>query len=167
MFGTKRDAEQFLAMHRMDDLMIEACPAVPRPLASDWFPAFRAARRKFMESLGDSIPELALFNLSKEEFVGLMTGRALPENLTIKFRRPILYGGGIEADNMFMMPLFPTGFDLDVFMAEQSGQAEIWYPNPAKKIYVSLRMLTGGEGGNATSDRLSQGFAAQMSQGRE
>jgi hypothetical protein len=150
----------------MEDLPLETCRAVPAPLASDWFFKFRSERKKFMESLGDSIQELALLNLSENDFMGLMSGRALPENLTVKFRRPILYGGDISPGNMFLMPLFPTGFDLDIFMAEQSGQGEIWYPDPAKKVYVSIRMLTGGEGGNTTSDRLAQSFAASMSQGR-
>jgi hypothetical protein len=52
-------------------------------------------------------------------------------------------------------------------MAGQAGQSEIWYPDPAKNIYVPISMLSGGEGGNATSDRLAQGFAAQMMSGRE
>ena len=167
MFSNKQEAEQFLAKNMMDDLNLGSCPAVPSALGADWFEKFRNVRAKFMESLGDSIPELALLNLSQDDFMGLMTGRALPENLTVKFRRPILYGGEISIGNMFMMPLFPAGFNLDIFMAEQHGQGEIWYPDPAKKVYVSVRMLTGSEGGNATADRLAQGFAAQMSQGRE
>ena len=168
MFNTKRDAEQFLSSLGMEDLPLESCPCVPKPLSADWFARFRKERAAFMESLGDSIPELALLNLSQDVFIDLLTGKALPENLTIKFRRPILYGGEISAGNMFMMPLFPPGFNLDIFMALQTGQGEIWYPNPAKKVYVSVNMLTGSEGGNATADRLAQGFAAaQMSQGRE
>jgi hypothetical protein len=167
MFDTKRDAEARLAQFLMDDMPIEECPAVPSPLPRDWFAVFRAARVEFMESLGESIPELALLNLSREDFMDLLSGRRIPENLAIKFRRPVLYGGLLAPDNMFLMPLFPTGFNLDIFMAEQSGQGRIFYPNPTRKVYVSVQMLSGGDGGNATADRLAQGFAAQMNQGRE
>jgi hypothetical protein len=167
MFNTKRDAEVRLAQFLMDDLPLSACLAVPSALPGDWFPKFRAARVDFMESLGESIPELALLNLAREDFISLLSGQHIPENLTVKFRRPILYGGDIRPDNMFLMQMFPAGFNLDIFMAEQAGQGEVFYPNPAKKVYVSVRTLSGGDGGNATSDRLAQGFAAQASQGRE
>ena len=41
----------------------------------------------------------------------------------------------------------------------------IWLPNPAKKIYVPAHTAGGGDGGNATEDRLSQ-MAAQIAQSR-
>ncbi|MDR1071657.1 MAG: hypothetical protein LBL21_03385 [Rickettsiales bacterium] len=167
MFNTKRDAEARLAQFLMDDLPMDECPAVPAPLPNDWFAQFRAARIVFMESLSESIQELALLNLSREDFISLLSGQHIPENLTVKFRRPVLYGGGINPDNMFLMQMFPAGFNLDIFMAEQAGQGQVFYPNPAKRVYVSVRTISGGDGGNATSDRLAQGFAAQASQGRE
>ncbi|MDR3208591.1 MAG: hypothetical protein LBT45_01960 [Rickettsiales bacterium] len=167
MFNTKRDAEVRLAQFLMDDLPLEACPAVPAPLPGDWFARFRAARMDFMGSLSESVQELALLNLSREDFMSLLSGQRIPENLTVKFRRPILYGGSIHPENMFLMPLFPAGFNLDIFMSEQFGQGQCFYPNPAKKVYVSVQMLSGGDGGNATADRLSQGFAAHANQGRE
>ena len=160
MFRNRREAEERLAHYLMDDLPLESSPAAPAPIAADWFARFRAERKRFMETLDDAIQELAMFNLSREDFIGLLTGRALPENLTIRFRRPPLYGGAISADNMFMMTSYPAGLNLDVFMVEQIGQGEIWFPNPKKKIYVSVNMISGTEGGNATSDRLAQSFAA-------
>jgi hypothetical protein len=166
MFSNKRDAEQRLAALLMNDLPIEECNASPSPLPDDWFRKFRAARAEFLGSLSDSIQELAFLNLTQNSFMNLLMAKSIPENLSVKFRRPILYGGGIAAENMFLMPSFPYGFNLDIFMAEQSGQGRIWYPNPAKKIYVSAQMLSGGDGGNATSDRLAQAFA-QMGQSRE
>jgi len=160
MFRTKKEAESRLAHFLMDDLSIDACAATPHPIAGDWFQKFRAARKQFMRALDDSIQELAMLNLAREDFMALLMGQRLPENLTIRFRKPILYGGEISADNMFMMPSYPIGLNLDFFMIEQIGQGEIWYPNPAKKVYISINMISGTEGGNATSDRLAQGFAA-------
>lgn len=167
MFVNRHEAEQFLAKRNMDDLILDVCGAVPVPLSADWFVRFRNARQAFMQSLDDSIPELALLNLSQDDFINLMTGRKIPENLTLKFRKPPLYGGEIAIENMFMMPTFPTGFNLDIFMLEQIGRPEVFFPNPAKKVYVSVNMISGGDGGNATSDRLAQGFAAQMQTGRD
>jgi hypothetical protein len=38
-------------------------------------------------------------------------------------------------------------------------------PNPSKKVYLPAHMMNGGDGGNATSDRLSQ-LAAQIAGAR-
>ena len=167
MFKNKRDAETRLAQLLMEDLRIDSCQAILKPLPSSWFSDFREERKKFLESLGSSIQELAMLNLSQRDFMNLLSGISIPENLCVKFRKPILYGGAIAAENMFMMVGFPYGFNLDIFMAEQLGQGEIWYPNPAKKIYVSITQLAGGAGGNATTDRLAQGFAAMNREGRQ
>ncbi|MDR2269042.1 MAG: hypothetical protein LBD94_02550 [Rickettsiales bacterium] len=166
MFNSKHDAEQRLAGFLMDDMPVESCKATPSPFPKDWFRMFRQARIEFMESLDDSVQELALLNLPRDDFINLLTAKTMPENLCLKFRRPILYGGEINPENMFIITNFPYGLNLDIFMAEQSGQGEIWYPNPAKKIYVSMNVLSGGDGGNATSDRLAQAFAS-MSQNRD
>lgn len=167
MFRTKQDAEKRLSGFLMDDLPIVSVAARPVPIAPDWFQKFRIERKNFLMSLGDSVSELALLNLSQDDFMGLLTASRIPENLCVKFRRPILYGGEISADNMFLMMAQPSGFYLNVFMAEQYGAPEIWHPNPEKKIYISIATLGGGDGGNATTDRLAQGFAAQMRSGRE
>jgi len=166
MFNTLSEARTRLKNLLMDDLPLEECAAAPVKLAPGWFREFQAARRDFLASLSDSIPELALINLSREDFMDLLMAKRIPENLSVKFRRPIAYGGAVSPENMFLMLSFPYGSNLDIFMAEQAGQGTLWYPNPVKKIYVSMNMLSGGEGGNATSDRLSQAFAAQVG-GRE
>jgi hypothetical protein len=164
MFGNKRDAEARLASLLMDDLPVERCDAAPVALPGDWFRTFRRARTEFLESLSDSIRELVFLNLSQNDVMNLLTARSVPENLSVKFRRPILYGGPISPENMFLTPSFPYGFNLDIFLAEQSGSVGVWYPNPEKKVYVSANMISGGDGGNATSDRLAQAFA-QMGRG--
>jgi len=166
MFNTESEAKARLKRLLMDDLPLGDCAVAPVRLSPGWFREFQAARRDFLASLSDSIPELALINLSREDFMDLLMAKRIPENLSVKFRRPIVYGGSISPENMFLMLSFPYGSNLDIFMAEQAGQGKIWYPNPEKKIYISVNMLSGGEGGNATSDRLSQAFAAQVG-GRE
>ena len=150
----------------MEGMPLSVCRAMPTEVAPDWFPVFKRVSSEFVKSLDDSISELAILNLPQSDFMDLLMGRRLPDNLTIKFRRPIFYGGKIEANNMFLMPLFNAGLDIDIFMAEQLGQTEVFYPDPAKKVYVPTRLLSGGTGGNATEDRLAQGFAA-MNLGRE
>lgn len=165
MFNTKRDAEVRLAQLLMEDLPLDECKAVVSALPDNWFSKFRDARHSFLESLGNSVQELALINLSQGDFMRLLSAISIPENLCVKFRKPIIYGGDISPENMFLMVGFPYGFNLNVFMAEQLGQREIWYPNPTKNVYVSVNMLSGGDGGNVTSDRLAQGFASHVSQG--
>ena len=160
MFSNIGDAGRALAGFSMDNMALSAAPAVPKAFPADWFPKFRRARRDFVMSLGDSIQELALMDLARDDFMDLMGGRRLPENISVKFRRPILYGGEIAPENMFMLRTFPFGSMLDIFMTGQFGQSEIYYPDPAKKIWVPLDVIGGGAGGNATSDRLAQGFAA-------
>lgn len=162
MFSSKQDAERRLAQFLMDDMPLGECKALPAHLPGDWFMRFRRARAEFLGSLEDSIQELALLNLQRDDFMDLLTAKRLPENLCLRFRRPILYGGEISAGNMFLMMNFPYGINMDAFMAAQSGQDDIWYPDPEKKIYVSLHVISSAAGGNATSDRLAQGFAAQV-----
>ena len=162
---TKSDAERRLAEFLMEDMPIVEIPARVIAVAQDWFQKLKSTRREFMESTMDSIQELSFLNLSQDAFMGLMRGRELPENLSIRFRRPLEYGGDVSVDNMFMCPRFPYGHNLDRFLAEQSGAGTLWIPNPAKKIYVPTNLLGGGDGGNATSDRLSA-LAAQIAADR-
>jgi hypothetical protein len=54
---------------------------------------------------------------------------------------------------------------MDRFILEQSGSGEIWLPNPPKKVYVPTNLLGGGDGGNATEDRLAQ-LSAQLAGSR-
>ncbi len=95
-------------------------------------------------------------NLAPDEFIGLISGQSLPENLSIRFRIPLMWGGTLDIDNLFMCLSFPHSQNLDRFIIEQSDAKTIFLPNPAKKIYISTHLLGGGDGGNATSDRLSQ-----------
>ena len=119
-----------------------------------------------MLSLSDSISELSFMNFSQEEFMGLITGRALPENCSLRLRVPIVFGGKLEVANMFMCRAFPFSQNMDRFILEQAGQPGIWLPAPPKKVYVPTNLLGGGDGGNATEDRLAQ-MSAQLAQGRE
>lgn len=118
-----------------------------------------------MQSLGESIEELAFMNLSQEEFMDLLMGRALPANTSIRMRVPICWGGEISPDNMFMCSTFPHSQNIDRFIIGQAGNETIWLPSPAKKIYIPAHTAGGGEGGNATEDRLAQ-MAAQFAVSR-
>jgi len=95
----------------------------------------------------------------------LIMGRRMPENLSVRFRVPLVWGGKLEIDNLFMCMTFPHAHNMDRFIIEQSGNDVIWLPNPAKKIYIPVHMANGGDGGNATEDRLSQ-MAAQIATSR-
>lgn len=155
---------------RLSDLGITDMPLVElRPVnlnvSPDWFEKYRATVREFMTSLTDSIEELAMLNLSQNEFMGLLMGKRLPNNLSIRLRTPLIWGGKMNADNLFLCRTFPTSNNLDRFIIEQYGNDTIWLPNPVKKIYISAHTIGGGDGGNATEDRLSQ-IAAQIAAGR-
>ena len=114
-----------------------------------------------METLTDCATELAFMNLSQNEFMNLVTGRALPRNTSIRWRIPITIGGELSIENMFLCRTFPHSHRLDRFIMEQSGNETIWLPNPAHAIYIPTHTASGGAGGNATSDRLAQ-MAAQI-----
>ena len=118
-----------------------------------------------MRSLSDCVQELALMNLGRDEFMDLLMGRKVPDNLSFRFRTPLVWGGKLEIDNMFMCFTFPQSQNLDRFIIEQYGNETIWLPNPEKKIYLPIHSTISGNGGNATADRLSQ-FAATMNTGR-
>ena len=92
-------------------------------------------------------------------------GRAIPDNLSFRFRTPLIWGGKLDIENMFMCATFPHSQNLDRFIIEQYGNETIWLPNPEKKIYLPIHSTISGNGGNATADRLSQ-FAATMNTGR-
>jgi len=139
--------------------------AKPHPVAIDWFAKYKALRREFMKSLSDSIEDLSFLNLSREEFMALIMGQALPENMSLRLRVPLTLGGKLEIDNMFACKTFPHAINLDRFIIEQANAATLWLPNPARKIYIPAHTTGGGDGGNATSDRLSQ-MAAQIAADR-
>ncbi len=161
----KASAEKRLADLFMDDLPVMEFKATDSAVASDWFVKYKSLRREFMRSLTDSVEELAFLNLTQDEFMGLIMGRAMPDNLSIRFRVPLVWGGKLEIENMFMCRTFPHSHNMDRFIIEQAGSDTIWLPNPTRKVYVPAHTAGGGDGGNATEDRLSQ-LAAQLASSR-
>lgn len=145
----------------MDDMPLVEYTPVPTKLPADWFTKYRELCHKFMESLTDCATEIAFMNLSQNEFMALVTGRALPRNTSIRWRIPITLGGEMKIENMFLCRTFPHSHRLDRFILEQAGNDTLWLPNPARAIYVPTHTANGGAGGNATSDRLAQ-MAAQI-----
>ena len=119
-----------------------------------------------MTSLTDTVETLAFMNLSQDEFMNLIMGKAVPENMSFRLRVPLVWGGKLELDNMFMCWTFPHSHNLDRFIMEQSRNEIVWLPNPTQKIYLPAHTATGGDGGNATEDRLAQ-ISAQIAADRD
>ena len=164
----EHSAHDRLSQLGMDDMPVMAYRPQKCSLSADWFQKYSALRRDFIASLSDSIEELTFMNLSQDEFVNLLMGKSVPDNLSIRFRIPILWGGELDISNMFMCWTFPHSFNLDKFIIEQSDAQTIYLPNPKKKIYVTSHTGGGGDGGNATTDRLSQAaFNAISGRGNE
>lgn len=165
MQWTQSTAEKRLSDLKMSDLPI--VPIQPHTVAvgPDWFQKYRSICREFMKSLSDSVQELAMMNLDRDEFMNLLMGREIPDNLSIRFRTPLIWGGKLEVENLFMCFTFPQSQNIDRFIMEQSGNETIWLPNPVKKIYMPIHSTISGNGGNAVSDRLSQ-MAANIAANR-
>lgn len=159
-------AEKIISDLGMDDMPIIEITPNPTKLASDWFKQYKELCHRFTTSLTDSVQELAFMNLSQDEFMSLLMGHGIPSNMSFRFRIPLTWGGKMEIDNMFMCWTFPHSIKMDKFITLQSDAKTIWVPNPAKKIYVPAHTTGGGDGGNATEDRLAQ-MAAQLAAGRE
>ena len=153
---TKSAAEKLIADLGMDDMPIVPLRHVQTNVPSDWFKQYKNLTHQFLETLTDCATEMAFMNLSQEEFMNLLMGRSIPPNLSIRFRIPLVWGGKLELDNLFMCRTFPHAHNMDRFIIMQSGNDTIWLPNPAKKIYLPAHTGGGGDGGNATEDRLSQ-----------
>lgn len=165
MQWTQDFAEKRLNDMNMSDMPLVPIQPTPVAVSADWFSHYKELCHEFMRSLTDSVQELALMNLSRDEFMELIMGRELPINLSIRFRTPLLWGGKLEIDNLFMCFTFPQSQNLDRFIIEQAGNETVWLPNPEKKIYMPIHSTIAGNGGNATADRLAQ-FAATMNNGR-
>ena len=159
-------AEKLLSDMSMDDMPVIEYVPKPTTLAPDWFKKYKELCHAFTSSLTDSVQELAFMNLSQDDFMGLLMGQSVPQNLSFRFRVPLMLGGKMELDNMFMCSTFPHSFRLDKFIMMQSDAKTLWVPTPAKKIYLPAHTAGGGDGGNATEDRLAQ-MAAQLAAGRE
>ena len=145
-----------LASMGMDDLPVMEYSPKRCVMDPDWFKKYTVLRRKFLESLTDSFEEIAFLNLSQEEFVDLVMGKRMPENTSLRFRIPLVWGGELSTDNMFLCLTFPHSHNLDKFIIDQSDAKTVFLPNPNKKIYLTTHLGGGGVGGNATSDRLSE-----------
>lgn len=148
----------------MDDMPVMEYTPKHCSLDSDWFKKYSVLRREFLSSLGDSLEEIAFMNLPQNEFINLVMGQSLPENLSIRFRIPLLWGGELSVKNMFLCATFPHSYNLDRFIIDQSDAKTIYLPNPEKKVYLTTHTGGGGTGGNATSDRLSQSAFSLMSE---
>ena len=69
---------------------------------------------------------------------------------------------------LFLCWTFPISFNLDRFLINQNDATTIFLPNPEKKIYLTSHTGGGGDGGNATSDRLTEAvFSFKNSRGNE
>ncbi|MCM1294555.1 MAG: hypothetical protein NC311_03265 [Muribaculaceae bacterium] len=158
-------AQKRLCDMGITDMPLIAVRTASVPVSPDWFAQYRALCRQFMMTLTDAVEELSFLNLSQDEFMGLLMGRRMPPNMSIRFRTPLVWGGKMEISNLFMCRTFPISHNLDRFIIAQIGADTVWLPNPAKKIYVSAHTIGGGDGGNATEDRLSQ-LAAQIAANR-
>lgn len=165
MLYNQTTALRRLAELFMDDMPVIQVAAKPHLVEADWFTKYKTLRRDFMRSLSDSIEDISFLNLSREEFMALIMGNALPQNLSLRLRTPLQLGGRLEISNMFACKTFPHSQNLDRFIIEQAGNENIWLPSPAKKIYIPAHTASGGPGGNATSDRLEQ-MAAQIAANR-
>ena len=162
---THESALERLASFGMDDMPVIECTPQRCIIDNDWFKKYSMLRKQFLESLTDSFEEIAFMNLSQNEFMNLVTGKSMPENTSLRFRIPLVWGGKLSIDNMFMCLTFPHSQNLDRFIIEQSDARTIFLPNPAKKIYVTTHLAGGGTGGNTASDRLSLA-AMNMAQSR-
>ena len=161
---------QATAEKRLQEMKMSDMPVIPiHPhtvsVSADWFQQYKALCHTFMKSLSDCVQELALMNLGRDEFMCLLTGRELPDNLSIRFRIPLIWGGELSTDNLFMCHTFPLSQNLDRFIIEQAGNETVWLPAPEKKIYLPIHSTLAGNGGNGVADRLSQ-MAANIASSR-
>ena len=114
---------QSIAEKRLSDMKMPDMPVTPiqpkiSAVPSDWFAQYKKLCHEFMRSLSDCVQELALMNLSRDEFMDLLMGRALPANLSFRFRIPLVWGGKLDIENMFMCATFPHSQNLDRFIME-------------------------------------------------
>ena len=160
-------AEKKIAELGLKDLPLVEHKPIRAKIPNDWFVRYKKLCHEFMATLSDCIEEIALMNLSQEEFIDLITGKKISENLSIRFRIPLVWGGELDIENMFLCKTFPHSYNMDRFIISQSGNDIIWLPDPAKKIYLPVSTISGGDGGNATEDRLTETIAAQIAADRD
>jgi len=161
-----------IAQKRLDELKLDDMPLIevhPKKVSVEpgWFPKYKKECHKFVRSMTDCVEELAMINLDREEFMNLLMARSIPDNLSIRFRVPLVWGGELSADNMFMCFTFPHSQNLDRFIIEQSNNETIWLPNPVRKFYLPIHSTISGNGGNGVPDRLNQIAATVMASRRQ
>ena len=159
-------AEKIISDMGMSDLPLIELHPTPTPVSPDWFSKYKSLCHEFMSSLTDTVETLAFMNLDQDEFMSILMGRALPQNTSIRLRTPLVWGGKLELDNLFMCWTYPHSYNMDRFIISQYDAKTIWLPNPAKKIYLPAHTTGGGDGGNATEDRLAQ-ISAQIAADRD
>ncbi len=152
----EQTALERLAAMGMDDMPVMEYTPTKCVIDKDWFQQYTKLRREFIMSLTDSFEEIAFMNISQDAFMNMIMGKSLPENTSIRFRVPLIWGGKLNTENMFMCLTFPHSQNLDRFIINQSDARTVFLPNPNKKIYLTSHTGGGGVGGNAASDRLSQ-----------
>ena len=162
---------EFSATARLTQMGIDDMPVMeytPKRCIIDpsWFKKYTELRREFLSSLSDSFQEIAFMNLPQDEFIDLVMGKALPDNTSIRFRIPLVWGGELSIDNMFLCLTFPHSHNLDRFIIEQSDAQTVFLPNPEKKIYLTTHLGGGGAGGNAASDRLTESAISYINSSR-
>ena len=77
-----------LATLGLDDIPVMEYAPKRCLLEPDWFKKYSVLRREFLSSLTDSFEEIAFMNLSPDEFMGLLSGQSIPQNISIRFRIP-------------------------------------------------------------------------------
>lgn len=167
MYLTQDSATKLISNLGMSDIPVMAHRPTMHKLPPDWFHQYKQLCHKFMLSLTDSIDTLGFMNFDTDEFMGLITGRVMPPNLSIRFRIPLMWGGELSIDNMFLCLTFPHSHNMDRFIICQSGNDIIWLPNPPNKVYYPVRTLGGGDGGNGTEDRITETIASQIASERD
>ena len=155
-------AEKLIAELGMKDMPIKMLHPTPTAVSPDWFTKYKELCKQFMLSLTDSVETLAFMNLPQQEFMNLIMGHSVPENMSFRLRVPLVMGGKLEIDNMFMCRTFPHAYNMDRFIMAQSGASTIWLPDPPTKVYHPAQTLGGGDGGNGTEDRLTETIASQI-----
>ena len=86
-------AEKRLSDLHMPDMPVVEITPKPTRVSPDWFREYKEVCHTFMRSLTDCVQELALMNLTRDEFMNLVMGREVPQNLSIRFRIPLIWGG--------------------------------------------------------------------------
>ena len=98
----EHSALERLAKLGLEDMPVMEYSPVKCSLDTDWFKKYASLRREFLASLTDSMDEIVFMNLPQNEFIDLVMGRSLPDNVSIRFKIPLLWGGEL---NVFMLDI--------------------------------------------------------------